>query len=495
MIKIRLARKTWYYDPDKQLGPEGGFGVVFYGEDEENNQYAIKKLKVDANETGHRELRLADDFTEKDFHNIIPIFDAGQDSESDNYYIVMALAEKSLQDDLKNDIAFTDFEAKEILISIINGLLEVPEIIHRDLKPGNILFHDNKWKIADFGIARFVEESTSLRTLKGWLSDPYAAPEQWNFEHPTKRTDIYALGCIGYSLLTGLPPFSGPKREDYKQQHLYDSPPHIENHNNLLCSLLLMMLRKNPDARTSIERVKIQLERITKDHDTKSNLSSIDELQRMGQMDAEKKSKDEAEAKLKEDQNKKRLSLAEEAWNIIKIITENLFKTIQENTQTTIIQNGTSINLHTWSSIRLGNASLVVNYLIGSGLAYENNFTRSGWDVLAGATISVSQETPMYRWGASLWYMRRHPSNDYRWYEVPYMAHPFIKNHPNFEPFELTNISDADEAAAPGMSSYQLAHTPEPIDDENESEFLERWLKKFAQACRGQLQRPSHLPY
>jgi len=45
------------------------------------------------------------------------------------------------------------------------------------------------------------------------------------------------------------------------------------------------------------------------------------------------------------------------------------------------------------------------------------------------------------------------------------------------------------------MSAYQFAHEPEPIDDENEDEFLERWLQRFVRAYDGQLQRPSHLPY
>ncbi|MBN2411247.1 serine/threonine protein kinase [candidate division KSB1 bacterium] len=495
MIKIKLSLKTWYYNPDKQLGPKGGFGVVFYGEDEDKNECAIKKLNVDANEIGHRELRLADDFVKKDFKNIIQVYDSGQDAESDNYYIVMALAEKSLQDELENGISFNDFEAKEILLSIINGLLEVPHIIHRDLKPCNILFHKKHWKIADFGIARFVEETTSLRTLKGWLSDQYAAPEQWNFEHPTKNTDIYALGCIGYTLLTGSPPFNGTNREDLKQQHLYEEPPRLKNNNPLLCSLLLMMLRKNSDARPSIERVKAQLERIEFDSKTKIDLSIITDLQKIGQMDAAEKSKEEAEKKFKEAHNKKLHSLEKQAWDILKDIIEHLFKRIQDNTQTANIHNGTSINLRSVSSISLGKAKLIIDYLIELGLSYENRFPKSGWDVIVGATILVSQEIPKNKWGASLWYMRRHPNNDYRWYEVSYMANPFLKNHPKYEPFEINNFSDADEAAAPGIGRYQIAHNPEPIDDENEEKFIENWLKRFVQAFKSQLQRPSRLPY
>ncbi len=91
--------------------------------------------------------------------------------------------------------------------------------------------------------------------------------------------------------------------------------------------------------------------------------------------------------------------------------------------------------------------------------------------------------------------MRRHSSNDYGWHEVSYMVTPFTKDHPEYEPFELKNVTYADEAAASGMSIYQLAHEPVPIDDENKDEFLERWLKRFNKAYEGQLQRPSRLPY
>lgn len=49
-------------------------------------------------------------------------------------------------------------------------LSELPDIVHRDLKPQNVLFHSGRWKVADFGIARFVEETTSVRTLKDCLS-------------------------------------------------------------------------------------------------------------------------------------------------------------------------------------------------------------------------------------------------------------------------------------------------------------------------------------
>jgi len=56
--------------------------------------------------------------------------------------------------------------------------------------------HESVWKIADFGIAKFVEDSTSLETLRNSLTPAYAAPEQWQLQRPTSATDIYSVGVL-----------------------------------------------------------------------------------------------------------------------------------------------------------------------------------------------------------------------------------------------------------------------------------------------------------
>jgi serine/threonine protein kinase len=164
------------------LGPEGGFGVVYPGSGDEHQDVAVKKLKLEAHEAAHRELRIAEEFIGRTFRHVLPFLDAGQDAESGFYFVVMPRAEKSLEDELQSGRTWEDVDAAGILLEIAEGLSEVPDVVHRDLKPGNILLHEERWKVADFGIARFVEESTSLRTLKECLSPRYAAPEQWLYE-------------------------------------------------------------------------------------------------------------------------------------------------------------------------------------------------------------------------------------------------------------------------------------------------------------------------
>jgi len=140
------------------------------------------------------------------------------------------------------------------LAQIATGLASVQEVVHRDLKPENVLLHEKKWKIADFGIARFVEESTSAKTLRGFLSPPYAAPEQWESKPCDHATDIYALGCIAHFLLAGAPPF-GVATEGLADAHLRREPPRIGECGNRLNALVSMMLRKQQLSRPPIARV------------------------------------------------------------------------------------------------------------------------------------------------------------------------------------------------------------------------------------------------
>ena len=209
---IKLPTGEWEYDDARQLGPAGGFGDVFLGRScaGESGRVAIKRLKLSADEAAHRELRIGARLMESSFEHVVPILDAGQDPQSDRYFLVMPVCDCSLQDEInKTGLGIDPEKTCEIIKSILAGLIEVGDITHRDLKPANILFHEGEWKIADFGIAKFVADSTSLETLRDSLTPAYAAPEQWRGERPTSAADIYSVGMIAYALIDGSPPFSG----------------------------------------------------------------------------------------------------------------------------------------------------------------------------------------------------------------------------------------------------------------------------------------------
>ena len=97
MKKVKLPRGVWSYDPKKPLGAPGGFGAVFAGTDEQGKPVAVKRLHVDAAQAAHRELRIAGSLASRNLQHVIPVLDAGQDSESDQYFVVMPVAQRSLQ--------------------------------------------------------------------------------------------------------------------------------------------------------------------------------------------------------------------------------------------------------------------------------------------------------------------------------------------------------------------------------------------------------------
>ncbi|HEY4309310.1 MAG TPA: serine/threonine-protein kinase [Pirellulales bacterium] len=469
-----------------QLGPAGGFGTVYAGTDKDGRPVAVKRLKLSAGDAAHRELRIASEIAGKQLSQVIPMYDAGEDSESGSYFVVMARADRSLQDEISSRGNLSDTEAAGVLLQIANGLSEVGQLVHRDLKPGNVLLHEGNWKIADFGIARFIEESTSLNTLKDCLSAPYAAPEQWRFEQSSGATDIYALGCIAYALLTGKPPFAGPSTEEFGRQHQHDQPPPLDRVDRRLCSAVGMMLRKSPAARPVLSRTIRLLSEATVPADTGAGFVA---LASVGASVAQRESEVDARQSVDVSGKQRRDRLADDAKLVLRDLIDDLFARIIRAAPTAI---QTVIPLR----VRLGEAALRVSFL-GDAIAL-GEFARSQWDVVAGATILIQQANPAYEWSASLWYARMKPADEYRWYEVSYFSnliggtsHP----RPEFAPFALTHdIHHADEAAAQVVGLYQFAWGPKPIDDENSDEFCNRWASLLAKAAEGQITYPRNLP-
>jgi serine/threonine protein kinase len=492
MIRIRLAREEWEYDPDSPLGSPGGFGAVFAGRGKEQGPVAVKRLHFRPNAPIHRELRIADELIGRSLERVVPILDSGKDAEIGSFFVVMARAEKSLQQEIDRGV-FANKEAVRTLLDIAYGLAEVPEIVHRDLKPANVLYHQGRWKVADFGIARFVEESTSLETLKGFLSAPYAAPEQWLLERATSATDIYALGCVAYALLTGKPPFRGPRREDFRDQHLHKDPPPFREGHLRLRTLLAMMLRKMPKARPGLDRVINLLRDIAAAQESeKLQGSGFDALAQAGAADAEAALLADAAQMEYEDKQRARRKLADSALQTLRKVIDVLFERV-----VTVAPTASRFDNQFGMPrlVEFGTASIKIGLVTGGRPIPEGVFQRSGWDVVVGATICVTQSKPKpYEWGASLWYTNLGRDEEYRWWEIPYMTTPLLRRDVRYQPFAVSDLSEADKAAAPGMHTIALAAEPRPVDDEDIDDFCDRWADLLAKAHSGQLRHPRHLP-
>jgi len=147
-------------------------------------------------------------------------------------------------------------ESFRILQETCRGLQAIHEagVIHRDLKPENILLcKDKSVKIADFGIASINQENWSTRSIVGTLN--YLSPEYLRDGTFDERSDIYALGIIGYELLTGVLPFQGESFLETITLRVKLDPPHPRFF-RLDCpkdleDVVLKAMHRNPNRRHS----------------------------------------------------------------------------------------------------------------------------------------------------------------------------------------------------------------------------------------------------
>lgn len=489
MIEIRLPEGVWRYDPNKPLGPPGGFGAVFEGLGSNDQPVAVKRLHLAAAEAAHRELRIAGDLAGRDFQHVLPVLDAGQDAESDSYFVVMPVAEGSLSEHLNSEGPLDEAEAVNVLRQIAEGLSEVPDLVHRDLKPANVLRMDGEWKIADFGIARFVEDSTSTRTLRGCLSPPYAAPEQWTLTRATGATDVYALGCIAYALLTGEPPFQGSV-EALRELHLNENPPRLEGCSPQLRTLVAMMLRKAPEARPQLGRIRRLLEAVPAEREAPPPDGPLTRIAAARADEEERNARAEAERAAAAQRAADRGALAAEARGILESVFEQMLEQVRGAVPDARIE--AAGNSHT---VSVGGAALELD-LGPEGQVYgPDTFERSNWDVVCGAVVEVRQGDPRHVRQANLWYTRQdRRDGPYRWFEVGYGTNPLTGKGFEFEPCAVTPDL-ADRAHWVAMDVMVACYPPIPVDDEDAEQFSERWLHIFAEACRGRLQTlPARLP-
>ena len=320
MKKIKLPTGIFEYDPTQPLGKRGGFGQVFAGRTAAGNEVAIKKLHVSADDAAHRELRIAEELKGRALKHVIPFIDSGEDADTGDYFLVMPKADESLQAAVESGGIMNATAAAVVLLEIVKGLNEVADLVHRDLKPDNVLRHENGWKVADLGIARFVEEATASNTLKECLSPYYAAPEQWRFERATHATDVYALGCIGFFLLTGKPPFVEKPELEHQKQPL----PHFSCADGRLQALINNMVRKLPETRPALSRIEGLLAEIV----AKPQLSTSDPLSALatvGAQVAEKEQQVQAKQAAEQSAREARLNIAKAAFEILSDSAERLW--------------------------------------------------------------------------------------------------------------------------------------------------------------------------
>ncbi|NUK70801.1 protein kinase [Streptomyces lunaelactis] len=251
------------YRLDEPLG-RGAMGEVWRATDQAlGRPVAVKLLRADDDDAAAERFRMEAQTAARLNHpHVVSMYDSG--CHDGRFYLVMELVDGwSLSQELAVHGLLDPQEAGAIGAQMAAGLsaAHLQGVIHRDIKPGNIMLTtDRIVKITDFGIARFADDASHTPTATGKIlgTGSYLAPERAVGRPALPASDVYALGCVLYELLTGRPPFLGENTPAVVQKHVSAAPvppdhlrPEIPRS---LADHLLLLLAKDPAQRPTAEQ-------------------------------------------------------------------------------------------------------------------------------------------------------------------------------------------------------------------------------------------------
>jgi len=192
----------------------GGYSTVYRANDRElKRDIALKVIRPERVSTAmesrlRREVNVA---RAAQSRHLVRVFDLGSDGEM--VFLTMELVDgESLRQKIRREHRLGISEAVEIAKQMLRGLEALHELktIHRDVKPENVLIaSDGTVKLADFGLARVLDDDQSRATVAGSVigTADYLSPEQALGHQLDERTDLYSLGVVLFELVTGELPF------------------------------------------------------------------------------------------------------------------------------------------------------------------------------------------------------------------------------------------------------------------------------------------------
>ncbi len=227
------------YRLEREVGA-GGMATVYLAQDIRHaRRVALKVLRPELAAVIGAERFLAEiQLTANLQHpHILPLFDSG---EADGYlfYVMPFVEGETLRDRLTREKQLAVPDAIRIAEEVAAALDYAHRhgVVHRDIKPENILLHDGSALVADFGIALAASKAGGARMTETGMSlgtPHYMSPEQAMGEREiTARSDVYALGCVLYEMLTGEPPFTGATAQAVVARVVTEAPRplHAQRH-------------------------------------------------------------------------------------------------------------------------------------------------------------------------------------------------------------------------------------------------------------------------
>ena len=475
--KVINLKKEWHIG--KRLG-KGGFGRVYLAQSE-NCASAVAKL-IPKSPGADREILFQD--LDSVRANVVPVIDRGE--WDDFWVLVMPRAEMSLREYLDNAGGQLSVNsAVQVLIDIVEALADIQgDIVHRDIKPENVLLLEDHWCLADFGISKYADATTAPDTRKYAMTPRYAAPEQWRGERACGATDVYSMGVVAYELLAGKPPFAGPGDSDFRDQHLHETPHPIQGIPTNLQSLIDECLYKRPETRPNPQNLLTRLKRSvqpTSEAGQRLQLANAIVVNQQAEQDQER-SKAITEVERRQEMLK---AASQSLENILGL----LHNEIVENAPAT--ESSRKAHIGTWC---LNEAILNVGPLYELSVPATKG---APFEVVGYSSITLRIPRDQFGYEGrchSLWYCDAQEDGVYRWYETAFMINPIISRSVPIDPFALNPGQDAYNAISPGIQEYQPAWPFTPIDQGDEDDFIERWIRWFAAAAQGKLEHPKMMP-
>jgi hypothetical protein len=264
--KVQEAERLGQYTLERKIG-EGGMGVVYLARHALLRRPTAIKLLPPA-KAGQQDLarfeREVQTTSALRHPNTVAIYDYGHTPDGVFYYAMEYLDGVDLERLIRLEGPQPEGRVVHILAQIAGALAEAHDagLIHRDIKPSNILLcnqgHQADFaKVLDFGLVKEVDGAQASASMAQALTGTplYMSPE--SIVTPASidgRSDIYALGAVGYALLTGEPPFEGRTAVEVCGHHLHTQPlPPSRRRDRPMASdleaLILACLAKQPGQR------------------------------------------------------------------------------------------------------------------------------------------------------------------------------------------------------------------------------------------------------
>jgi serine/threonine protein kinase/tetratricopeptide (TPR) repeat protein len=233
LARVREAL-AFRYRVDRELGA-GGMATVYLANDiRHDREVAIKVLHADvAGTVEHdrfiREIKLAASLTHP---HILPLYDSGERNDI-MYFVMPVMRGQTLRERLLEEGRLAVATATRLADEVADALAYAHRqgIVHRDIKPENILLHEGHAIVADFGIGKALAAAreTSTLTQAGMMigTPAYMSPEQAAGEELDGRSDLFALGCVLYEMLTGDAAFAAPTAAALIARRFFYTPPSV----------------------------------------------------------------------------------------------------------------------------------------------------------------------------------------------------------------------------------------------------------------------------